>query len=560
MKKIERRNRLTALAAVALILLAAVIRNSSLFSEFYLNQVAYILVYLIYIGLITAWTVSLKQRIMQKNILRYLLLIAGLMMFWIVVRTVKFKFTPDDSIYERIFWYAYYIPLIFIPLLGFYISLCLGNDEKNRPEKRYLFLLIPAVSLAFIFLSNDWHQRVFVFRPDMDNCTVDYRYGLFYYVAMTWFFFFSFLALHITTKKSRSQLPSRRAFVPLLIIFSGIFYVFAYIFFDFRFIEMTAMSCFLIAAVLESHIRSGLIPSNARYDVLLDYSLLDIQLRDLAGQVRFGTDKNFSPDKDDFFQGLQTGQLEGDETWEYHSAPIQGGYVLWRENIAKITRTNKRLKEYRDFLAENNLIIRKELDSTSESLRIKEKTRLFTLIREKTKRQLREIEWRLAMMPEDNPEVCKKMLTEICFFASFIKRRGHLLLLKEESLFAGSYELYHSLGESCRMLEALGISGELAFPDEFFLPVDIIEVCYVFFEQAVKDNLESLERISISLENGRKTYSYIIEMTFKEGCSFTWEKRGKEELALLGGELTFTSKEEGLSSLILSFAKGGDSQ
>lgn len=560
MKKIERRNRLTALVAVALILLAAVIRRSPLFSEFYLNQAAYILVYLIYIGLITAWTVSLKQRIMQKNILRYLLFIAALMMFWIVVRTIKFKFTPDDSIYERIFWYAYYIPLILIPLLGFYVSLCLGNDEKSRPEKRYLFLLIPAITLVFIFLTNDLHQLVFVFPPGVENITVDYHYNIFYYVAMTWFFFFSFLTLHITTKKSRSQLPSRRAFVPLLIIFSGILYVLAYIFLDFRFIEMTAMSCFLIAAVLESYIRSGLIPSNARYDVLLDYSLLDIQLRDLAGKVGFGTNKNFFPDNDGFFQLLQTGQLPADDVWEYHSAPIKGGYVLWRENIARITRTHKRLMEYRDFLAENNLIIQKELDSTSESLRIKEKTRLFALIREKTKRQLKEIELRLDRMPGDDSEVCKKMLTEICFFASFIKRRGHLLLLKEETVLASSRELYHSLGESCRMLEALGINGELAFPDEFFLPVEIIEVCYVFFEQAVKDNLESLERISISLENGRRTYSYIIEMKFKEGRSFTWEKREKEELALLGGEVTFTSKEEGPTSLIFSFAKGSDSQ
>ena len=47
----------------------------------------------IYIGLYIGWAISIHKRVIQKSVRNTLLLVAGLMVFWFVVRTTKYFFT-----------------------------------------------------------------------------------------------------------------------------------------------------------------------------------------------------------------------------------------------------------------------------------------------------------------------------------------------------------------------------------------------------------------------------------------------------------------------------------
>ena len=69
---------------------------------------------------------------MHSHIRGYLLATAGLMLLWIFIRTLKHG--PFDFIdaAARWLWYAYYIPMILIPLLSFFAALCLGKPENWR--------------------------------------------------------------------------------------------------------------------------------------------------------------------------------------------------------------------------------------------------------------------------------------------------------------------------------------------------------------------------------------------------------------------------------------------
>ena len=68
--------------------------------------------HLIHAGLLFIWMSTIKQRIMQASVRRYLLAAASLLVLWLYIRTCKWMFFPADSWANRYCWYAYYIALI----------------------------------------------------------------------------------------------------------------------------------------------------------------------------------------------------------------------------------------------------------------------------------------------------------------------------------------------------------------------------------------------------------------------------------------------------------------
>lgn len=65
----------------------------------------------IYIILLSAWGVSVRNRIIQVQIRRYLLAISGLMIFWLMLRTVKYSVSMTDL--RRYLWYGYCVRNLF---------------------------------------------------------------------------------------------------------------------------------------------------------------------------------------------------------------------------------------------------------------------------------------------------------------------------------------------------------------------------------------------------------------------------------------------------------------
>ena len=69
---------------------------------------------LIYLGLFSAWGFSVYRRVMQIQARKFLCLSAILMVLWIMLRAFKFYFITSETAI-RYFWYAYYLPMLFIP-------------------------------------------------------------------------------------------------------------------------------------------------------------------------------------------------------------------------------------------------------------------------------------------------------------------------------------------------------------------------------------------------------------------------------------------------------------
>ena len=97
----------------------------------------------IYIGLFTAWGISVKKRIILTQVKRYFIAISLLTIFWMLVRTLKYTFAVT-AVQARYLWYLYYLPQLFMPLLLLLIAFSLRKPETYRLPKRTMLLYIPS--------------------------------------------------------------------------------------------------------------------------------------------------------------------------------------------------------------------------------------------------------------------------------------------------------------------------------------------------------------------------------------------------------------------------------
>ena len=57
---------------------------------------------LIYIALYIGWGISVSKRIIQVQVRHYLIAVSGLMVFWFVIRTIKYFFITDIGIIRQL--------------------------------------------------------------------------------------------------------------------------------------------------------------------------------------------------------------------------------------------------------------------------------------------------------------------------------------------------------------------------------------------------------------------------------------------------------------------------
>ena len=182
---------------------------------------------LIYIVFYIGWGISVSKRIVQVQVRHYLIAVSGLMVFWFVIRSMKYYFITDIGIARQL-WYLYYLPMLFIPLFSLFVAISLGKPENARLSKTALLLLsIPTVLCLLLVLTNDLHQLVFSFPEgevwtDRNN---GYTFG--YYIVLGWEILCALAAFVIMIIKCR--LSYRKKYLPFLLLACSIVYAFIYV-------------------------------------------------------------------------------------------------------------------------------------------------------------------------------------------------------------------------------------------------------------------------------------------------------------------------------------------
>ena len=452
--------------------------------------------WVIHITLTVFWCLSLRRRILSQSIRRLLLSVGSLLLFWQIVRIIKYDYVIVTEAIGRYCWYSYYIPMTLIPLLGVFIIAHIGKPEGYHSPSWMKLLFIPAFSLISVVMTNDFHQLVFTFHNGFEHYNYDYGYGFMYIIVMGWFVVTGLYFVLMLLVKSR--VPGSKSFqkLPLMIMLGSIAFWAGYSMKLYTG-DLTAMDCIIIMLLLESAIQSGLIPSNMHYRELFNQSTIAAQIIDKNHAVHYSSITATPLDRKTIQKALTQNVALGDTI--LHSQPIAGGHVLWQDDIKEINELTAHLKETNQLLSEHYELNRAELDLREKKLQADEKNRLYDRIAGEIAPQLLKAE-ELLQAVRNQPEQTDGLLAQLCVISAYIKRRANLVLLSEDQTEISARELESCLRESLSNLQLCGVMTHLDCSCDGNASVQQIISLYDFFEDVLETLLTQLTAMAVLAE------------------------------------------------------------
>ena len=489
MKKIHKLNLMIAIILLSLIFFALYLRHITA-SEVTFSFASRLRSY-IYIGIISAWYISLKMRIVEKRIQRHLCAVALLMIFWMVVRTIKFGSTNNTI--QRYLWYFYYLPMLFIPLEAFIISMSLGN-KKLPGWIKYLF--VPANLLLLLVLTNDIHQRVFIFKDSLLS-TKAYTYGIGYYIVALWMITFAGISLFIMVSKCR--LKDSWIYLPLFPFAISILYAIGYAkevpFVRVWLTDLTVAQCLFFMSLFESCIQSGLIQSNVGYRELFEATTMKAELFNKDFKLLYSSIDNPVTDTNILKKALKEATLL-DENTLIKGHDIKHGYIFWQEDISKLVLINKELELTQEELIDTGDVLKASHEQQERYLRLTEESRLYDLIELDTSEQVKILNEKVQRLKEvEDINEARFLLGEIIVLGTYIKRKSNLIFIGREKKVIDIDELKLCLNETSSNLCLCGIDAKMIVDIKKEYPIGIIHKIYDYLEDILEISFSSLKSI-----------------------------------------------------------------
>ena len=462
----------------------------------------------LYLLLFSLWGYSLDRRIIQPQTLHCLRLTAALMLLWLILRTLKYEFVTDLTV-ARYIWYLYYLPMLFIPLLGVYIALSLGKSEKFRLTGRIGALaIIPAV-LFLLVITNDLHQQMFAFSSGVpgepDNYS--YSYGPVYFCYLGWTVTCMFFSLILLLKKSRIPGSGKRKLAPFVIgcatVLYGILYLSGLPAVRWWFGDMNVMFCLLFAAIYESCIRCRMIQSNTGYVELFEATTLAACIADSSGNIvlrsHAACDDIACPE-----EGTQVFRPDG---IRISSAPISGGYAVWQDNVRPLTELRAKLSENKAIIKNNKEKLQEAYLIQKKLYELTEKNRIYDELEARYGKQINRIGQLLKQCEDAEPAEVRNLLKRILLLGTYIKRGANLYFLGMEYELLPQQELRLTVDEAVRVMTVCGTECSVVYHTT--KPMRSTEVMRLFdlIKTVAEMTVNELHSLFISVSDGEMDLS-----------------------------------------------------
>lgn len=515
----------------------------------YYAEVLSIVRALIYIGLLAAWGISVQTRIIQTQVRRYLLVIAGLMLLWLTLRTVKYNTYHMTA--ERFLWYGYYLPMLFIPVLAVLVALSLGKPENYRLPKWTHFLYLPSALLFLLVLTNDLHQLVFFF-PTGVLSTREYDYGIGYYVVLAWMVLCAAAALVIILAKCRIPQSRRYLWLPVVPFALALGYCAAYIkgvYWVWLLAgDLTVSMCLIITAIFESCIQCSLIQSNTHYAELFHASTIGALITDRDFSVACAAENARSVDSQTLMAAAESPVVTADGI-RISEAPIRWGHVFWEDDISPMLAVLKELDDTREELQSYGSILQAENAQKARRKKLEEQERLYRTMQKKAAAPaVRLSNLAKALQGVQDADAARFLLWKMTVIGAYLKRRSNLIFLADRDGMVPVSEVALCLNESMDnlRLHVRRCASRLDFEGE--LRLETAAALYDFFEAAIELAMDDLSGAAANVT--RKEDACVLSLMLQCGTDLTSLRAAYPD--------AFVENEDGVWYCTLSVREGGN--
>ena len=482
------------LLTIFLLLFANFIRVITMDTTPAMYVISHIVVLMIYLGILVSWGISVYDRIVNKEIRRHLIILVVLMMFWMLMRTLRHTVFLYVYPIGQWCWYAYYISMILIPQLCLFATKHIGKPEDYKLPKKWYLMYIPSIIMILGILTHDLHGLAFRFHKGYEAGWDVYQRSVLYYIATAWIF--ACIALMIAELLKRCRIPGthKMIWMPIAMLGIGVAYTIFYALDSniFSFIEMTAALCFTVVAIWESSIKTGLVQSNTYYDEMLKHSGLGVAVVDNDYTVYYRSDDAL-PLSAEQMRKTEDGSVMLDGGIRLSGSKIRGGHTLWQEDLSELLDVLDELKELRNELEGSNAVSMQNYRANKKIRALAEKNRLHDELYQQTAHQIDLLnDWLKKLTATDDPKEKRELLRRIVVVGAYLKRRNNLILVNEQDGTIKEEELNLSLKEMMKNLQLAGVNCASSVQFEKDLPADIVMKLFDFYEYVVENAFDGL--------------------------------------------------------------------
>lgn len=496
---------------------------------------------ILYSVLVLIWGVRLAQRIIDRRIYRLLCAIVLFMELYFLFQIFRYRLFAGDEILRRYSWYAYYIPMMIVPLLLFCLSLYMNRQEDEQPDWKWTLLAVPASLLVIGFLTNDLHQLALGAATE----TSDGSPGILLYLF--WGYAACLLLAALYTMLRKCGLPTSKKDISVLSVTLGacalllLTYTAGYLpriagAYVWNIGEIFAFCTMLI---LESCVYIGLIRTNAGYEQAFTKAMIPGVIRDTQGVCAYRSEcaeEDFRPKAD---QQIQT-------------AEIAGGSVSWMTDMAAVHALNRQIEDVTEQIKARNDYLKTQNSLKEEQSAVDARNQVYDRIAAIVCPQLVQIE---ALMAEDAGTDFTEQLKKITVYNAYIKRRSNLELLREDSTTLPISEVATAIAESIEYLKLNDAEVLFRSYAEGKVPADAAILAYELFEDMAEMILAKRRMLSVILS--AKDSFFSLRMVINTTDLAIHEEWKRDELADCGCRVQ-VFEDDGDTIVSLLMEKGGD--
>ena len=421
------------------------------------------LVYLPCILMLGVWMRSLHQRITQKTMRFCLVCACWIMIFWMGVRFVQEQFLTGLPLWNRRMGYFIHLPILLIPLMGFYAACCLGKGDEYHIPRRYSLLLVPTLALLALVFTDAHHHFVYLVRPDDPQPNVLFHPNIGLILIGLWAI--GMEGARVAMIFRRNKRLARKSFlyrcVPFFEMGMLCLFTLPYLLQSFQvsveLVEYSAGIFFIEVLSWEICIYVGLIPVNTQYELVFHQSTLGMQILDNTGRCMARAKNSLWVSPALFARLKQRGMLVihgGLELWLH---PLPHGCMVWQKDVSALHHIIDQLDHTGQELQKESALLSHELKARSEKAAVQEKNRIYNQLTEEVKGQLALLH---KLLPKNAQcPVDARLLYRICLIGTYIKQRCNLRLIEQSAHVILPEDLDHAFSDLIDALSDMGISG-----------------------------------------------------------------------------------------------------
>ena len=364
------------------------------------------------------WFLTLYNRIFDKKLKKYILLIGGLQVFWMIIRIVK---SLTDGALNNFMWYLYYIPMIFMPTFYYFSSKYIANKEIKYKNIDIMFSTV----LVLFVITNDLHHLVF--SPVEENG--HYYHKIIYYIICFWIFYQLIMSTIILVKKQISLKDYYKIILPFVPIILGLTYTIMYVknIAEIRSTNMSVVLGTLFFIGLECMLNLKLIPNNLNY--IKPYKKSNLEIAIISNDIKniLKTNANIeipSAIIDDLSKNQVKKKYELENDIVYITKEINGGIVVLKKSFKEINKLKNTSLEKNKELKMQKSVLKKKQKVVQDLYEIEIRNQILDEVTDKIETKKKEIEDMLTKMDS----VDRKKLSIIKLWIGYCKRMSSLVI------------------------------------------------------------------------------------------------------------------------------------